>query len=155
MILAHGGAAGGAIELHPSGDEPRSRLALVVRLRHGLHTAVVVGAALAALSLAVTGEAVLTAESGSSPLRAAAEVTRADFRIDAALLASGRQTQPGVWSQRRLPTHPVGLVGLLAAAALLYCLARTGSARFYRLLPPLSLGRGTSRPRGPPLLQLP
>ena len=124
-----------------------------MRIRLGLRTAVVVGAALAALSLAVAGEAAPTAQSVSSPLPAAG-VTSADARFDAALVAPGRQSQPGVWSQRRLPTHPVGLVGLLSVGALLFCLARAGTVRVCSALQALSVARGTGRPRGPPLLQL-
>ena len=125
-----------------------------MRVQPGFRTAVVVGAVLAALSLSVTGEAGPKAQPGSWPLRAAAGVTSADVRVDAALLTPGRQTQPGAWSERRLPTHFVGVVGLLSLAAAVFSLSRTGTTRFCPLLRTLSLAGGTGGPRGPPLLQL-
>ncbi len=126
---------------------------LLVRVGPGSRTAVAAGAALAALSLAATGEAALTARSGRSSLPAAAASANAHVHLDAVLLTPGREAS-GAWSQRRLPTHPAGLAGLLSLGALVLCLARAGTARVCWALQPLSLSCGTGRPRGPPLLQL-
>ncbi len=127
---------------------------LVVRVRPAFRIAVVLGVALAALTLAITARAAPGAESRSSSLGAAAAFANVEFRHDSALLAPGRQTQPGVWAERRLPTHPSGVVALLAVATLFLALARAGAARFYPVPPALSLAWRAGGPRGPPLFQL-
>lgn len=127
---------------------------LVVRVGPGLRAALALGCALAAISLVVTADAAPTVGAGASPPGAAAGVTSVDGRLDLALLAPGRQTQPGVWSQRRLPTHPSGLVALLVAAMLSLALVRAGATRLYAATKLLSLAGGAGGPRGPPLLQL-
>ena len=73
-------------------------------------------------------------------------------RLEAALLTPGRQTPSGVWSQRRLPPQPSGLLGLLTVGALLFCLARAGGAPISSAVHHRFPWTGAGGPRGPPLL---